>query len=98
MERAMAIHTLKQREAELRELGIVGLSLFGSTARADAQDGSDVDLAVLLDPERRFGLFRFNGIANRLQDLLGQDVDLIREPTSKAWMQTAIDRDRIRVF
>ena len=98
MKRAVVIERLKQRERELRELGVVTLSLFGSTAREEARDGSDVDLAVLLDPNRPFGVFRFNGLANRLEDLLGEQVDLVREPSTKAWMQSAIDRDRIRVF
>lgn len=44
MDRAAAIAKLKEHEAELKQLGIEHLYLFGSTARGDAREDSDVDL------------------------------------------------------
>jgi predicted nucleotidyltransferase len=44
MRRDDAIAKLKQHEAELRRLGVHHLYLFGSTARGDAREDSDVDL------------------------------------------------------
>lgn len=79
-------------------MGILSLSLFGSTARGEERAESDVDLAVRFDPARGIGLFQYNAIANRIQDLLGEPVDLVSEPARKAWMQDAIDRDRCSVF
>ncbi len=38
------LNRLKQHEAELKRLGVEHLYLFGSTARGDAQEDSDVDL------------------------------------------------------
>jgi hypothetical protein len=42
MERAAAIATLKAHEAELRQLGVEHLYLFGSTARGEAREDSDL--------------------------------------------------------
>ena len=42
--RAEAIVRLKEHEAELRRLGVERLYMFGSTARDDADEESDVDL------------------------------------------------------
>ena len=53
MERTAVITTLKRHKSELNKLGIVRLSLFGSTARDGASRKSDVDLAVTLTPSRR---------------------------------------------
>jgi predicted nucleotidyltransferase len=44
MERSVAMARLKEHEAELKQLGIEHLYLFGSTARGDARPDSDVDL------------------------------------------------------
>ncbi|MGH7878374.1 MAG: nucleotidyltransferase family protein, partial [Candidatus Binataceae bacterium] len=44
MDRAAAIAKLKEHEVELRQLGVEHLYLFGSTARGEADDDSDVDL------------------------------------------------------
>ena len=44
MNRDDAIAKLKQHEAELKRLGVEHLYLFGSTAREEAREDSDVDL------------------------------------------------------
>lgn len=44
MHRDEAIAKLKEHETELRQPGVEHLFLFGSTARGEARDDSDVDL------------------------------------------------------
>ena len=44
MKRDEAIKRLRQHEADLKRLGVEHLYLFGSTARGEAKDDSDVDL------------------------------------------------------
>lgn len=51
VDRADAIARLKAHEAELRAMGVTGLSLFGSVARGEARPGSDVDVVARLDDE-----------------------------------------------
>jgi uncharacterized protein len=50
------------------------LGLFGSFARGDQRPDSDVDIYVEIDPS--IGL-DFVTLANKLEDLLGQRVDLV---------------------
>ena len=92
------IATLRAHEAELRKAGICHLSLFGSVARDDAYDGSDVDLAAELDPGARIGLFALTALERQLTSLLGRQVDLLPEPIEKPLLQENIERDRRRVF
>lgn len=98
MNRETAIAKLKQHEPELRALGIAQLSLFGSTARGEQHDGSDIDLAATFQPEKRVGAFQFAAIALRLEEMLAQHVDLLGEPARKPRIRHEIDRDRVRVF
>ena len=44
MKRDEAISRLQQHEADLKRLGVENLYMFGSTARDEAGDDSDVDL------------------------------------------------------
>ena len=56
MKRDEAISRLQQHEADLRRLGVEHLYMFGSTARGEAKDDSDVDLFFDYE-KRKFGLF-----------------------------------------
>jgi predicted nucleotidyltransferase len=56
MKRDEAISRLQQHEADLKQLGVEHLYLFGSTARGEAREDSDVDL--IFDYEKgKLGLF-----------------------------------------
>lgn len=78
MTRQEVIDKLEAHQHELREMGVVSLALFGSTARGEARDSSDVDLLVELDADRHVGLFGFARIEEHLETLLGvEKVDLV---------------------
>jgi predicted nucleotidyltransferase len=72
MERAQAIATLKRHEAELKQLGVQHLYLFGSTARGEAGAASDVDL--FFDHERgKLGLFQLMDVKEAAARVLEHD-------------------------
>jgi len=102
MDKEAIIAKLRQRESELRQLGIESLSLFGSAARGEATDRSDVDLAVRLDHERMPAGFHYAGrleeLRETLEATLGRPVDLVPEPVRKRRFQEKIDKDRVLAF
>lgn len=98
MDKETAIARLKAKEAELRAMGVVSLSLFGSTARGDQRPDSDVDVAACLSPDRRIGLFDLATIGETIREALDVAVDFVTEPARKARFQAEIDKDRVRVF
>ncbi|RIK43495.1 MAG: nucleotidyltransferase [Chloroflexi bacterium] len=75
MKRAEALQRLSTHREELRkQFGVVSLALFGSTARDETTQHSDVDLLVEFDrPTGLFGLLR---LQFHLEELLGCPVDL----------------------
>jgi len=100
MDRQTAIALLKHHQAELAELGVVSISLIGSTARDEATIGSDVDLAVKLTPgPRGFAhLERLDELKQRLSAMLGSSVDVIEEPAPSPRVQRNIEQDRVLAF
>jgi uncharacterized protein len=98
MSRDDIIAILRRHEAELRQMGVVRLSLFGSTARGESGPNSDIDIAATFDPAARLSLFDIAGIEARLSEILNRPVDLLQEPARKPYLRREIDRDRIRAF
>lgn len=92
------ITTLRAHKDELRRAGVRHLSLFGSAARGDAAESSDIDLAAELDPKARIGLFALGALERRLAELVGRKVDLLPEPIEKPSLRANVDRDRRRAF
>jgi predicted nucleotidyltransferase len=74
--RDIAMARLTQAESDIRALGVVRLSLFGSVARNEAQADSDVDLLVQFAPgQKSFG--RFMALFDLLESLLQRRVELV---------------------
>ena len=59
------------------EHGAQNVRLFGSAARGEASDGSDVDFLVEMEPGR--SLLDLAALRNDLMDLLGREVDVVTE-------------------
>ena len=57
--------------------GARNVRIFGSVARGDADDASDIDFLVDMEPGRT--LFDLGGLLMDLRELLGCDVDLVTE-------------------
>jgi hypothetical protein len=75
MDCARVIQLLRDSRDYLRaEYGVSRIGLFGSVARGEADESSDVD--IIVEFERPVGL-QFVELADYLEDLLGRDVDLL---------------------
>ena len=72
---------LRNRKGEIIELararGVSRVRVFGSVARGDATEASDIDFLVDLDEGRN--LLDLGGLLMDLRDLLGHDVDVAIE-------------------
>jgi hypothetical protein len=95
MDRTAIIEKLRQHEAELKAAGVQHLRLFGSVARGDQSEASDIDLIADVDPARRRTLVTLARIQNRLSDLLSAKVDLslasaLREPIKSRALREAV--------
>lgn len=86
MSRDRILATLRAHEAELRAAGIVHLRVFGSVARGDAKDRSDVDLLAEFDPAKTQTLVTLGALQSRMSEWLGAEVDL----SSAAWLKSSV--------
>ena len=89
LERLQAIKPALQQEFPLRRMG-----LFGSWARNEQTEKSDVDILVEVDPS--IGL-RFVTLAERLEALLEQHVDVVSSRAVKPNLLEQIQAELIDV-
>lgn len=63
-------------DAVMHRYGAKNPRLFGSVARGDATQDSDIDILVDLDPAEGNILFRAGGLNDEFRRILGRDVDV----------------------
>src|ERR1700758_402118 len=97
MQRDEAIAKLKQHEAELRQLGVEHLYLFGSTARGEAAEDSDIDL--FFDYERgKLGLYELMEVKERASAILGRKADIMPRDSLHKVLRPRIEASALQVF
>jgi len=77
----MTLQELKKYKHQMSDIGqqfgITKIRVFGSTVRKEADQFSDVDLLVEIEPDR--SLFDLGGFQMAVKDLINQDVDIVTE-------------------
>lgn len=82
-------------DAVMRKYGARNPRLFGSVARGNATNDSDIDILVDLEPGRGNILFRAGGLNEEFRRVLGRNVDifpveLLRRRVSDAALADAV--------
>ena len=98
MDKSAVIAKLREHEPELKAAGVTRLALFGSVARGDASEQSDVDLMAEFDSGREFSLLDRVRLENRLADLLGVPVDLTPAASLKEGIRERAAREAVLAF
>ena len=92
MDKGRVIETLRAHQDELRAAGVVRLSVFGSVARGEASQQSDVDLMADFDRSKRLTLVKIGSLQQRLSEWLGAEVEL----SSADWMREPVRSRALR--
>jgi predicted nucleotidyltransferase len=97
MERPAAIAKLKEHEAELKRLGVEHLYLFGSTARGEAREDSDVDL-FFDHPVGSLGLFELMDVKEAADRILWRKTDIMTRRSLHPVLRERIEASAVQVF
>jgi len=88
---------LAANRTQLRGMSVRSLAVFGSVARDEATDASDVDILVEFEEGARVGLFAFIELKQFLEHLLGRSVDLGTPDTLRPRIRDRVLKEAIRV-
>jgi uncharacterized protein len=100
---AETLQILKMHEPELRRRGVTHAAVFGSVARGEAGQASDVDILIDLDPSKPIGLFGYAAIKLYVAGLFGVDslegpIDIVSRANLKPRLRSNILRDEVGAF
>jgi predicted nucleotidyltransferase len=96
MDRATVLQRLAEHREEMRRrFGAERLALFGSAARDELRESSDIDVLVSFDGAPGFD--RYFELKSFLERLLGRPVDLVTETGLKQRARLQVEKDLIRV-
>ena len=99
MRRDIALEILRNAAPELRtRYGVVAAQLFGSVARGEADDRSDVDVAVRFESGQAVDVMKLCGVSGLLSSLFGRDVDVVSLPTRNPALNAALAREAAIAF
>ena len=90
------INLIKDHSSELHDqFGITSMRLFGSVARNEHHEGSDVDLFVSMPPK----FYNYILASQYLEKLLGCPVDLVQDHKNlRPFFRKQIEHDGIDIF
>jgi len=77
VDRERVLEVLAAHRDEFGGMGVRHLFLFGSLARGEATEASDVDVLVEYEPGTKLSFFRVCDLRYRLEELLEAKVDLV---------------------
>ena len=72
--------------------------VFGSFARGEETEDSDVDILFVPDRSQHFSLLTHGGMYMDLRELLGREVDLVVNGTLRPYAQKTADNDKLLVY
>lgn len=97
MTRDQAIAKLREHQAELQRLGVHHLYIFGSAARNEARDDSDIDLFFDY-PRGTFGLFELMDVKDAAARILGCPTDIMTRDSLHERLRAQIEATAVPVF
>lgn len=99
MNREKALRILREAASELRSrYGVVGAQLFGSVARGEGDDQSDIDVAVRFEGDPVVDVMKLCGVSGLLSSLFEMDVDVVVLPTRDLGLGAALEREAAIAF
>jgi len=97
-ELSSVIDTLRRHEGELECIGVRHIAVFGSVARGEQTDRSDIDLMIDVDADMVRSIFDLGGIHQSLCELLDHAVDVSRQDRMRPNVREEAARDAVYAF
>ncbi|WAC28843.1 nucleotidyltransferase family protein [Ancylobacter sp. SL191] len=98
LSRDQLIRSLLALQPRLRAEGVTRLALFGSRAREDHRRDSDIDVAIDVEPDRKFSLIDLVGVAQEIESETGLSANIFMRRSLDEGFRRTLERDAIEIF
>ncbi len=75
------------------QFGIQFIGVFGSFARDEASDHSDIDILYKIEKDKKLSIFKYLKLTKELEDFFHKKIDLVRDETLKPQIKSYIQKD-----
>ena len=94
----MGINDIEKIKRYFASQPVVKAWLFGSYARGEEREDSDIDILVSFDDKAKVSLLRHAGMLCDLEDLLNRPVDLVNELSLYPEVRETVNTDKILIY
>lgn len=81
------------QEYYYNKFGIQFIGLFGSFARDEANENSDIDILYKIEKNKKLSIFKYLELNKQLEDFFHKKIDLVRDETLKPQIKNYIQKD-----
>jgi len=75
------------------KFGIHFIGLFGSFARDEANNDSDIDILYKIENDKKLSIFKYLEMNKQLEDFFHKKIDLVRDEKLKPQIKEYIQKD-----
>lgn len=94
----LTIEQIKATVADyFKDKPVKSVYLFGSYARGEAREDSDVDIAVTLQ-NVRISLWQYVAIVLGLEEALQKKIDMVEIDLMHSWVKRNFEKDKIEIY
>jgi predicted nucleotidyltransferase len=98
MTRDEVIARIQARADDIGSLGASALYLFGSAARDELRDDSDIDVFIDRQPDFKYTFIHLTGLQFLLEEEFEREVDVMTRGSLHPLLKSDIEASAIRVF
>ena len=93
----MTIEEIKKKAIPVfKQYGVEYAGVFGSVARGEDNEKSDIDL--LVEIKKSIGIYEFIGLQQELEKILGKKVDLVSKGAINKYIKPYIEKDLLKIY
>lgn len=96
MKKQQVLDIIKAHQTQIHDFAVKDLFLFGSVARGEETENSDVDFLVNFN--QPVGLFTLLKLKSYLEDLLGCSVDIGTYESLRSHLKETVSKETIRAI
>lgn len=78
------------------EYGIRKIAVFGSYAKGEENANSDID--IIVDMTKQFGIFKFIGLKQSLEEKIGKSIDLVESQCLEPLIKDSILAEAFTIY
>lgn len=98
MQRDAIIQQIKSLRPALFAEGVTHVALFGSRARGDHSERSDLDLLLDVDPARRFSILNLVGVERIIEEAVGIPTNAFMRRSLDNSFEASIESEVVEIF